>query len=99
MTEQTKSKRLPAIIIAAVLLAATICCFGLPHSNERLEEPYTIFIATDMHYLSPALSGDDHFFGTPSANFDGKVIHYSDEMTRAFLAEAEQKQPNLVIIS
>ena len=52
-----------------------------------------------MHYLSPTLSGDNHFFGTPSANFDGKVIHYSDEVTRAFLAEAEEKQPDLVILS
>ena len=99
MTEHTKSKRLPAVLLAAVLLAATICCFGKPHSSERLEEPYTIFIATDMHYLSPQLSGDDHFFGAPSANFDGKVIHYSDEVTRAFLAEAEEKQPDLVILS
>ena len=65
MTEPTKSKRLPAVLLAAVLLAATICCFGKPHSSERLEEPYTIFIATDMHYLSPQLSGDDHFFRHP----------------------------------
>ena len=94
-----KSKRHIAVLLTVAALAAVIFTVVPPSEYEKLAEPYTIWIGTDMHYLSPALCGDGHFFSTPRSTGDGKVVHYSDELTRAFLQQAADEQPDLVVLT
>ncbi len=92
-------KRLSLPIILAAILCAVIGYLFLSQSKESLQQPVTIYIASDMHYLSPELDTKEGFFSTPTANGDGKVIHYSPELTEAFLAQTIQEQPDVLILS
>lgn len=65
--------------------------------QKHSQEPISMIIASDIHYLSPDYRGE--YFKEPSAIFDGKVIHYSAEYFEAFLAEVIEKQPKVLIIS
>ncbi len=92
-------KRLTLPIILAAILCAVIGHLIHTFSKESLQQPITIYLASDMHYLSPELDTKEGFFSTPTANGDGKVIHYSAELTEAFLAQVIQEQPDVLILS
>lgn len=90
-----KIKRLLFLLVAvAVVLAPARLLAG---SRRPLEEPVTIWTATDLHYLSPTLAGD--YFDEPSSGGDGKAVCYSDEITAALLEQAAREQPDLLILS
>lgn len=65
--------------------------------RKQLQEPISMIIASDIHYLSPDYRGE--YFKEPVSIFDGKVIHYSAEYFEAFLAEVIEKHPKVLIIS
>ena len=65
--------------------------------QKHSQEPISMIIASDVHYLSPDYRGT--YFKEPSAIFDGKVIHYSSEYFDAFLSEVIEKHPKVLIIS
>jgi len=65
--------------------------------KKQTQNPTSIIIASDVHYLSPDYRGI--YFKEPSAMFDGKVTHYSSEYFDAFLSEVVEKQPNILILS
>ncbi len=65
--------------------------------KKHNHEPFSIIIATDIHYLSPDYRGE--YFKEPQSIFDGKIIHYSSECFDAFLAEVLEKKPHLLILS
>lgn len=46
-------------------------------------ESVTIFIATDIHYLSPALTDHGEYFTQMVEQADGKVTTYTEELTEA----------------
>ena len=85
-------KYLRLLLLVPLLLLASC-------SHRTLAQPVTIYIATDMHYLSPSLDTEEGFFSIPSATNDGKVIHYSAELTQAFLAQVAEEQPDVLILS
>lgn len=64
---------------------------------KQSQEPVSIMIASDMHYLSPEYRGE--YFKEPFSGFDGKLTHYSPEYFDAFLAEAIEQQPDVLILS
>ena len=82
-------------------LAIGLLSIGGYHSykiyQKHTQEPFSIIIATDIHYLSPDYRGE--YFKEPSSMFDGKVIHYSPEYFDAFLAEIIEKKPKALILS
>ena len=51
------------------------------------DEGHTLLIATDLHYISPALTDHGAYFTRMLENADGKVTAYIDELTDAFLQE------------
>lgn len=53
----------------------------------RADEMHTFVIATDLHYISPALTDHGAYFTRMLENADGKVTAYIDELTDAFLRE------------
>ncbi|MDR0929984.1 MAG: metallophosphoesterase [Oscillospiraceae bacterium] len=75
-------------------LAMLLCISGIAHA-----ETYTVVFATDPHYLSPALVEDQARFLSTVETGDGKLTHYTPQITAAFVDEMRRLAPNAVIIS
>ena len=65
----------------------------------RADEGHTLLIATDLHYISPALTDHGAYFTRMLENGDGKVTAYIDELTDAFLREVIARRPDGLILS
>ena len=63
------------------------------------QEGHTFVIATDLHYISPALTDHGAYFTRVLENGDGKVTAYIDELTDAFLGEVIARRPDGLILS
>ena len=99
MLKQILSKKYISIPIL-VLLIAILGLLGMKLFHQwqkQSQPPITMMVATDMHLLAKEYTGD--FFYEPSAAFDGKLPHYSNEYFDAFLAEVLEQKPNLLILS
>lgn len=99
MLKQILSKKYISIPIL-VLLIAILGLLGMKLFHQwqkQSQPPVTMMVATDMHLLAKEYTGD--FFYEPSAAFDGKLTHYSNEYFDAFLAEVLEQKPNLLILS
>lgn len=81
------------MLLSLLALVATL----LPAA--RAEETATFLVATDLHYISPALTDHGAYFTRMLANSDGKVTAYIDELTDAFLSQAIKKKPDGLILS
>lgn len=67
--------------------------------KQKSSEPISMIIATDLHYIASELLGNGDYFKELSANSDGKLIHYSHEITDAFFSEVIEQEPKLLILS
>ena len=65
----------------------------------RAEEGHTFVIATDLHYISPALTDHGAYFTRMLEKGDGKVTAYIDDLTDAFLQEVIARRPDCLILS
>ena len=84
-----------AILVFFLLLLLMLHLYRL--HEKHTQEPVSILFATDVHLLASEYTGD-HFY-EPSAIFDGKLTHYSNEYFDAFLAEVLEEKPKLLILS
>lgn len=62
-------------------------------------KPFDLFVATDIHYLSPKLHDNGQAFQTFISDGDGKLLSYIDQMTDAFAEEISRKKPQALILS
>lgn len=62
-------------------------------------DPVSIFVATDLHYISPSLTENEEMFRKVVDNADGKVAHYSEEITEAFIDTVIKAKPDVLILS
>lgn len=80
-----------------ILLLAALLLFLLTAYAQA--DTQTLVLATDMHYLSPSLTDySERFMETVYAS-DGKMIHYSAEICRAFAEDMLEMHPDTVILS
>lgn len=86
-------KRIIASILAILLMLPLSSC-AVPTGEET-----AFMIANDIHYISPTLLGDGEFFRHPQTRADGKLVHYSPEITDAFIAEVIEKKPQALILA
>ena len=63
------------------------------------QESRTIVVATDMHFISPALTDHGAYFTDMVSNSDGKLVMYCDELIEAFIDQVIDTHPNCVILS
>ena len=84
-------KLVPALCLALILLAGC--------ASAESTDPLTIVAATDMHYYSPSLTDYGERFMNAVYASDGKVIHYSPQICRAFVRDMLRLQPDAVILS
>lgn len=67
--------------------------------TEAVYVPPTMIVASDLHYLSPAMTDYGEAFQDWMEADDGKVLRYSDQIIDAFLEEAAKKKPSVLILS
>ena len=82
-------------LVLCTLLALALM---LPAAALAGDAP-TIFVATDPHFISPALTDNGPFFMRMIENGDGKLVHYSDELTDAFVQQVIEVKPGCLILS
>lgn len=92
-------KRILSILLFVVILI--FIAFGgkwLTGYIARVsQEPVSIIIASDIHYLAKEYTGN--YFKAPFAGSDGKMTHYSGFYTDAFFSEVIKQKPNVLILS
>lgn len=63
------------------------------------DEEVTLVIASDLHYLSPELTDYGNFFMNLIQNSDGKLTHYTPDITQAFVEDVLSISPTAVVLS
>ncbi|MDQ0192492.1 metallophosphoesterase family protein [Paenibacillus wynnii] len=59
----------------------------------------TIFLTTDIHYLSKSLTDGGAAFQRDLALGDGKQLRYSEELMKAFAYDVQIQKPDITLIS
>lgn len=59
----------------------------------------TVFLATDLHYQSPAMTDYGQAFDQFVAEDDGKLVPYITEILEAFLDEVIEARPSALVLS
>ena len=82
------------------LFSLLLCLlFCLPYMPAQADETLTIVHATDMHFLSPALTDYGEPFMAIIEGADGKVTHYTPQIMQAFVDEMLSLMPDVIILS
>ena len=83
---------------AILLLLALSLLMPLTALGENAD-PVTLFVATDLHYLAPALTDHGPCFERSITLGDGKVMAYSEELVEAFVTQVIDRHPDALILS
>ena len=83
---------------AILLLLALSLLMPLTALGENAD-PVTLFVATDLHYLAPALTDHGPCFERSITYGDGKVMAYSEELVEAFVTQVIDRHPDALILS
>ena len=85
--------------LLVLLAAATRCEAPGDPPAEGDAQPVTLMIATDLHYISPALTDHGAYFQKVVQNGDGKAMKYCEELTDAFVRQTIARRPDALILS
>jgi 3',5'-cyclic AMP phosphodiesterase CpdA len=86
-----------AIMLAMLFLLAA--CKAPAEEKLEAGADITIFVATDIHYMSKSLNDFGEAFAAFASSGDGKQINYIEEIVDAFAYDIERKKPDILIIS
>ena len=81
------------VVVSALLLGGCVKAGTLPKKNE----PLTLVIATDLHYLAPELHDQGERFQRLIEESDGKLTEKSETLVDQFVQEMLQKKPQAVL--
>lgn len=75
-----------------------------PSEPEETGEPFvykppTLYLASDLHYLSPKMTDFGKAFKLRTEADDGKVLPYLDQILDAFFEEVVDEKPTALILS
>lgn len=91
-----------ALALGGLVLAAGLALAArqreVPACTSQ-EDPVSILVATDLHYLSPRLTDGGAAFQQVAAQGDGLATAYLSQVTEAFVAQVLAIQPDLLILS
>ncbi|MEY8356007.1 metallophosphoesterase [Lachnospiraceae bacterium 54-53] len=95
-----KKKVAAAIITSLVLLPGST---GQTNSERtdggQNKKALSIVFASDLHYLSPAMTDYGEHFMEIIRRADGKMTHYTPEIIQAFVAQVLEASPDYVVLS
>ena len=83
------------IAVSVLLLSGCAKASTLPKKNE----PLTLVIATDLHYLAPELHDQGERFQRLIEESDGKLTEESEALVDQFVQEMLQMKPQAVLLS
>ena len=61
--------------------------------------PLNLWIASDVHYLSPKLNDEGPLFMSLMENGDGKITEYSPQIMESYISEAIKEKPDALIFA
>ena len=82
--------------VTIFLVLLMLLCIAPPACAE---DGFSLIIATDLHYIAPALTDQGSFFTALTEGGDGKLMRYIEEITDAFLDEAAEQKPEAVLLT
>lgn len=84
------------LALLPLLFALLLCGFD---RDGRGGPAFRIAVASDLHYIAPALTDHGEFFTALTESSDGKLMRYMEELTDAFLAEMERERPEALLLT
>lgn len=87
------------VIGALALTGLLLWRLCAPASEQPLGETVELVIASDLHYIAPALTDHGSYFQGLIENADGKAVEYCEEITEAFVAQVIARKPDGLILS
>ena len=110
LTQHLLTKASSKLDLKWVLLVFIMLLFGLlgcsyatkelkPESRIKAGKDITMYIATDIHFLSKELTDDGAAFNKFVSTGAGKQLGYIDEILNAFTSEVKRSKPDILIIS
>lgn len=86
------------LVVLLLFLSACAPKEDVPAVTAK-EKPVTLAVATDLHYISPAICDNGETFCTMVEHSDGKAMLYIQEIMETFVAEMTQLQPDAVLLT
>lgn len=83
----------------ALFLLLALAVWGLPPAASAAQADSRIFVASDLHYISPSLTDGGGYFTRMIESADGKVTAYCDPLIDAFVSEVIDARPSCLILS
>lgn len=95
------------IVSLAVILAFMAVLVGTALALHEEQQPSqyapleqtTLFVASDLHYLSPELTDNGEYFNNLIENGDGKAMGFCEDITDAFIRQVIEQKPDVLILS
>lgn len=93
-------KRTVLALVLAAILSLTGCAprEDVPSATSK-DDPVTLVLATDLHYISPAICDNGEAFQTAVENGDGKAMYYIQEIMETFVDEMVSLRPDAVLLT
>lgn len=93
-------KYLLSILLTFTLIFTASCRLNVETVNPiKSGEDITLFLATDIHYLSKSLTDNGEGFKKYVSQIDSKQLNYVDDIVNAFSSEVIKKRPDVLILS
>lgn len=98
-------KNIRVDIVASIVLlfgAAIIFLIWQQPKKNVICEPFPevrLLVASDLHYLSPALTDHGAYFTELIADSDGKTMEYSEELLEAFVETVIKSHPDVLVLT
>ena len=86
-------KKAKLLFLVLFMLVFTAC-----GEKPLQKEEVVVYHATDMHYLSQELTDNSPEFIQMIANGDGKMTHYIERITEAFVMDVIESKPDFLLI-
>ncbi len=89
-----------AAIILLILLLQNICFTYLGKGNPKISgKDKTIYVTSDIHYLSDKLTDFKEAYQKYIAPGDGKQLRYIDQIMDAFVYDIQKAKPDMLIVN
>ena len=89
-------RRCLCMLLCVWLIGAAVipCAFAEEH-----EAGFRVIVASDLHYISPAICDFGPYFRRMMDEADSKLTRYCEELTDAFLAEVIDQRPDALLLT
>ena len=92
------------LFAAALSLALVLTACAAPEPIPQVRAlpggtPLTIAVATDLHFLDPAIVREGEAFTAAYAYGDGKQLNYGSQLVDVFVAEMLEQRPAAVLLT